>query len=289
VGAAFGFQHLLEHFSIKTHIIYEGTIQRDSLLEFIKTLNIPIYPAAQFPISSSDKIIIVDGCKGNQNVTDLMGEEVAVIDHHQSVSPDDVAYADIRSGFGSCSTIIYSYYAEQNIEIPFRVATALLAGLLMDTSLMLRGVCEMDLEAHSRLYHLADNFFVNRNLRNSIQVKDLSFYKNALEKVVIKDHIAFCYFDEGCNQNLLGIIGDFFLTIKEVEFVFLCARNKQSINFSLRSENPKWNSAHIIQEILKGIGFGGGHSEMAGGIIQDSMLFDETDIYNKLHFKLQKL
>jgi nanoRNase/pAp phosphatase (c-di-AMP/oligoRNAs hydrolase) len=282
VGTAFGLQHLLIQYKIASRIIYEGDIQRDSLLEFIAHLKIDIRHASQYPIQENDKIIIVDGCKGNKNVADLPGQEVAVIDHHRTISPDDVPYIDIRPEYGSCSSVIYSYFAANEIEIPFRVATALLAGLLMDTSLMIRGVCEHDLNAYAQLYHLADNLFVNRNLRNSIQVKDLSFYRNAIDRVIIRNSIAFCYFQEGCNQNLLGIIGDFFLAVKEVEFVFLCAKNENSINFSLRNENPRWNSAQVIQEILRGIGFGGGHNEMAGGIIRDSQLFNEQAIYNKL-------
>jgi len=282
VGAALGLQHLLKQFDIASYLTYEGDIQRNSLLDFIEHLQIDIRHASQYPVSSDHKIIIVDGCKGNKNVTDLTGDEVAVIDHHISISPEDVAFIDIRPEYGSCSTIIYTYFKALQMEIPLRIATALLAGLLMDTSLMIRGVCEADLEAYSQLYHIADNLFVNKNLRNSIQVKDLNFYKSAIEKVIIQNRIAFCYFEEGCNQNLLGIIGDFFLAIKEVEFVFLCAKNEDSINFSLRSENSKWNSARIIQETLKGIGFGGGHSEMAGGIIKNCQAFDEQKIHDKL-------
>ena len=157
-----------------------------------------------------------------------------------------------------------------------------MVGLEVDTSLMTRGVNKSDVVAYSGLYVLSNMKFVNSLLRNFIQVKDLQFYKMAIEKVRIIDKYAFCYFHKGCNQNLLGIIGDFFLSINEVDFVFLCADNNSVINFSLRSEMHSWNAAIIIQEVLKGIGFGGGHSDMAGGIIKDKHLFKEDEILVKL-------
>jgi len=79
--------------------------------------------------------------------------------------------------------------------------------------------------------------------------------------------------------DMLGILGDFFLALSEVDFVILLAKNTDKINFSLRNENANWNCSRIIQAALKGIGFGGGHSDMAGGIINDITLFDEKKIY----------
>ncbi|MCW8965866.1 MAG: DHH family phosphoesterase [Candidatus Pacearchaeota archaeon] len=283
VASGFGLQYLLKQEGIKSRLIYEGTIQRESLVALIDKLAIPIKPAKVFPIKAEDKIVIVDGCKGNKNVMDLIGDEVAVIDHHEVTSPEDVEFSDIRPEYGACSTLIFKYFKELGHPIPPDICTALLCGLNVDTLQLSRGVCEADVEAYAGLYTGANVNFVNSILRNSIQVKDLDFYKSALAKVVIRDRFAFCYFEEGCNQNLMGILGDFFLSLQEVDFVFLCARNNAQVNFSLRSEVKKWNSALIIQGMLKGIGFGGGHADMAGGIIKDLSLFNEQDLLKRLN------
>ncbi|MDH4224878.1 MAG: DHH family phosphoesterase [Deltaproteobacteria bacterium] len=280
VCSAFGLQHILAEHGITSHIIYEGEIQRDSLHKTIQEFHINIRPAKEFELKDEYKIIIVDGCKGSKNVTDLVGEEIAVIDHHEVHSPDDVTYSDIRTNYGSCSTIIQSYYETLNLEPTRDVASALLIGLNMDTALMTRGVDGADLTAYQYLYERADNHLVNTILRNFIQTKDLAFFKVALDKLVVEGRFAFCYFEEGCNQNLLGILGDFFLALEEADFVALCAHNNGVINFSLRSEVPEWNSSTIIREALDGVGFGGGHADMAGGIIKDASLFNE-----KLYFK----
>ena len=267
---------------IQANVIYEGEVQRDSLKRMIQELNIDVRPASRYALTAEDKIIVVDGCKGNKNVTDLIGDEVAVIDHHQVTAPDDVKFADIRPEYGACSSIIYEYLNTQEGQIPQNVATALMVGINMDTSLLTRSVSKGDLLAYTELYGLADMPLVNSILINYIQTKDLAFYKTALDRVRIKETLAFCYFPDGCNQNLMGILGDFFMSLQEIEFVALCAKNDGKINFSLRSENRSWNASKVIQEVLEGVGFGGGHNDRAGGIIQDAALFHEEEIYKKV-------
>jgi nanoRNase/pAp phosphatase (c-di-AMP/oligoRNAs hydrolase) len=38
----------------------------------------------------------------------------------------------------------------------------------------------------------------------------------------------------------------------------------------VRNESEGWNASRIVQEALEGIGFGGGHADMAGGIIREA-------------------
>lgn len=282
VASAFALQQLFRNQGIDSSLVYEGTIERDSLKKMIDVLGIEIKHISSYSMREEDQIIIVDGCKWNKNVTDLVGDEIGVIDHHRVSHPDDVPFVDIRSDWGSCSTIIFSYYEELKLEIPNEVATALLIGIDMDTQLLTRHVHSHDIHAYALLYQLADTSRVNSVLRNYIQLKDLNFYKEAIERLKLHKTFAYCYFPGGCNQNLLGILGDFFLALQEVEFVVLVAHNGDVINFSVRNENESWSASRIIQKVLKGRGFGGGHIEMAGGIIKEMSLFSEEAIYRGL-------
>ncbi len=282
VASAYALQKLLKSRGITGYLVYEGEIRNDSLLRMIKHLSIKIRPAKEEPLRTIDKIIIVDGCKGSKNVTDLTGDEIAVIDHHGGSSPEDILLSDMHPDYGACSSIIFSYYENLGIEPAENVATALIIGLLSDTVLMTKGVDEADMRTYNSLYNKSDIRLVNSILKNKIQKKDLSFYREAIDRVRIQDRLAFCYFPEGCNENLLGVIGDFFLSLSEVEFVFLCARNNGKINFALRSEEDRWDAADIIRKILDGTGYGGGHSDIAGGIMNDPSNFDEKICLNRI-------
>lgn len=279
VAAAFGLQILLLQFAIQTSIIFEGEVQRDSLKKMIDDFGIDIRHASEYPLTEADWIIIVDGCKGNKNVTDLIGDEIAVIDHHNVMSPEDVPLIDIRPGYGACSTIIYSYFRDCHIVINRDTATVLLIGINMDTALLTRGVSEDDIDAYANLYSAANVSQVNSLLRNYIQTKDLNFYRYVIDNLKIEQSVAFCYFPQGCNQNLLGILGDFILALEEVDFVILCADNEDKINISVRSERQDWNASKIIQDVLRGIGFGGGHADMAGGIIKEKSDFNDEKFF----------
>jgi nanoRNase/pAp phosphatase (c-di-AMP/oligoRNAs hydrolase) len=289
VASAYGLSKLLLEFGVKTHIIYNGEIQRDSLVKMIDSLNINISKYEEFDIRDEDKIIVVDGCKGNINVEDLNGDEILVIDHHDVNEPENIRYVDIRSSYGACATIIYTYYKQLEKNIPKDVATALIIGLNMDTAHFTRGVSGEDVNAFHSLYIEANIPLVNSILRNNIKTKDLNFYKFLINNIKIDSAVAFCYFEDGCNQNLLGILGDFVLSLEEVDFVILCAKNNGVINFSIRNEKSKLSAATIIQDVLKGIGFGGGHKDMAGGVIKDITKFNEEKIYNLFIDKIEKI
>jgi nanoRNase/pAp phosphatase (c-di-AMP/oligoRNAs hydrolase) len=269
VASAFGMQGVLGRAGVPSRIVYAGDLQRDSLRRMIRDLGIEVTAASEVLMSASDPIVIVDGCKGSKNVTDLPGDEIAVIDHHDVKIPDNVPFVDIRADRGACATLVHGYWGEAGERIPVPVATALMIGINMDTALLTRQVSRDDIQAYADLYTIADIRLENSILRNSIQTKDLAFYRHALENVQIDDHVAFCWFPSGCNQNLLGILGDFFISLEEAEFVVLCARNAGVINVSVRNEREDWNASRIVQKALEGIGFGGGHADMAGGIIRE--------------------
>lgn len=278
IASAFGLKEIFNKFEIKSKIVYDGDIQRDSLKNLIKELNIKIKHIEDSTMKDHHKIIVVDGSKGNSNVTDFIGDEIGVIDHHSVKALEDIEFSDIRPGYGACSSIIFDYYKENNIEMSQNVATALMIGINVDTAMLTRKVHEKDLEAFVNCYTKADVEFVNFLLRNSIKTKDLEHYKYLLNNFEQREEMVFCYFPQGCDQNLLGILADFMLGLQEIRTVMLCADNSGKINISMRNEVRGINLAKIILELLEGIGLGGGHENMAGGIIFDSNDFDEEKI-----------
>jgi len=282
VASAFGLQALLNHYGVKSHIVYEKEIQRDSLKHVISDLGIQIHHIDTYDMQPHHKIILVDGCKGNANVTDLIGNEVGVIDHHQVKDPEDVEFCHIDPDCGACATLIANYFLELEVEIPKNVATAFMIGINMDTASLTRGVSLNDLKIFYHCFSLCDMDYVTSIVRNDILIEDLKQFKFIINHLEYDRRLAFCYIPNGCSQNLLGILADFVLSLHEIEFVVLCTKNDNRIYFSVRSEEPEWDAADIIRKSLEGIGFGGGHDDMAGGVIQDGSDFGKGDYLKKL-------
>lgn len=280
IAAAFGLQFFLKEKGIVAEILYEGELQTNPVERMVKDLGIVMKNVDEVALHDDVQIIIVDGCAGNENITNQRGKIVGVIDHHLGGDAEDVAFVDIRPDYGSCSTIVALYIQENDIKLIPAVATALAIGLHVDTNSLRRRTTQIDVEVFSFLYNHVDQKLFGPILRNNVFQKELIIYEQALKRVRIDQKFAFYYFPEQCSQNLLGILADFFLAIKEVEFVVLCAQSDSRIIFSIRNENSKWNAAAIIKKALKGLGAGGGHKDMAGGVIKDLSLFDEERIYN---------
>ncbi|MCK5289273.1 MAG: recombinase RecJ, partial [Candidatus Omnitrophica bacterium] len=73
IASAFGLQYLLKKYGISSEIIYDGQLQSNPVERMISEFGISIYHYSEVKMMQNSKIVIVDGCKGNKNVTDLMG------------------------------------------------------------------------------------------------------------------------------------------------------------------------------------------------------------------------
>lgn len=279
VASAFALHYLLKSFKIDSNIIFHGDILRDSLQKMIDVLRIPIRPHYKYELSDDDTIVIVDANKKNKNVATLKGEIVAVIDHHPGTEHEDLEFCDIRSDYGACASIIFSYFAELMLEPGRDVATALHAGIIFDTHQFTRNVNPLDIETVAMLYHVSDIKFVNSLVRNSIKLDDFRQYRYLLDKIRVKGNFAYCHFPDGCNKDLLAILADYILSAEEVKFVVLSAQSTEGISFCVRSELSNIPANAAIQKLLAGVGSGGGHFDMAGGRIPDVKNFDADTIF----------
>ena len=279
VASAYALAYLLNQQGIATQLVYHGVIDRVSIHRMIETLAIPIIHASEAGLRAEDILIVVDGCVGEKNVTDLTGEEVAVIDHHQVTPAPGLWYQDIRPDYGATATIIYEYYQQLGIIMPVAVATALQVGLNIDTANMTRGVCEADVAAFAFFHRIADQDLVNNICRNCLESSELPYYQHLLSELRIERGVAIAQMPADCPKNLLGLLGDFLIAVDSVDVSILACGRPGTIQLSLRSERPEVDVAQLAQQVLvdNDIGFGGGHTHMAGGIVNLTRLQHEGD------------
>lgn len=268
IATAFALKELLKVNGVEATICYRGQIEKYSTLRMIELLDINIvYVENPKDISKDSYIILVDSQKYNSNITDFQGIEVACIDHHPIFVDIDYKFKDIRTDIGACSSIIASYYIENNIEISPNVATALLYGIKIDTLDLSRGVNELDLDMFYFLYKKADINKLNNIQRNTLEYKDLTAYGNAIENIRIYDNVGFVNIGFDCPDVLLACVSDFILSLKEVVFVVVYCEKEDGLKFSIRNENEELDAGIIVNKALEGYGNGGGHKTMAGGVI----------------------
>jgi len=279
IAASFGLQYLLKIRGINAQIVYENEIEKANSSKMLELFGIQLSLASEVStLGEEDWTVLVDVQKGNSNVTDLVTDEVAVIDHHEYMGNNGYKLEDIRSEVGACSTIITEYFVENSIDIPRKVATALLYGIFMDTDNLTRGVSELDINMFYYLYALSDITLITELKGNQISWNDLQDYSKAFQTVEIYGEIGFLYLDNG-NDSLLGASSDIVITIAGVNIVVAYSPRDSGYKFSIRSINKDIKANELVRFILEGRGFGGGHDSMAGGFLPVKSL----DINKSLH------
>ncbi|MFO8063808.1 MAG: DHH family phosphoesterase [Spirochaetia bacterium] len=267
VGAAYALAGLLSANQLPPKLCYGGEIQSQSLSEMIRLLEIPITSCTEAGLSEDAQIIIVDGFVGNKNIRGVPGEVIGVIDHHVPPTEPNCKYFDIRPNVGACSTILYEYYKIATTEMEPNVATGLLIGVMMDTAFMTRGVAPEDLEAFSSLFFTGDWQSGSRLLKNSLSLADLSVFREAINACIVADDFCFVPVTKECTPEVMALVADFFLGLREIHFVVVLEPEREEYRISVRSEDNARPTDVIVRTALQGIGSGGGHVHMGGGSI----------------------
>lgn len=281
IASAFGLQVLLRRFKIPTTICHHGNVERTATANMVADLHIQMSTDAELKyMKPTDYIITVDSQKGNANILDLVGDEVACIDHHPTYVQCDYKYKDIRI-VGSCSTIIADYYRMYNIEMPEDVATALLYGLKMDTKDFTRGVTELDIDIYKYLFPRSNQAQIRKFQSSAILFDELESFADAVKNIDIFNGVAFAFLDYQCADAFVATVSDFLLSLDAADFAVVYSRRANGFKFSVRSELDELDAGSITSQALAGIGSGGGHKSMAGGFAVEAKLLDHGIDFNR--------
>lgn len=291
IASAYGLQRLLEIKGIKSTICYKGKIDRRNLISMVEKLHIEARNVDEIEeLCSEDEVILIDSQKGNGNTYDIIGDEVASIDHHPTFFEIDYRFMDVRPDVGACSSIIAEYYYENNIPMDKVTATALMYGLKIDTADMTRGVSELDLKVFHNLYFAADMTLISYFSSNELQLNDLQAYSTAIESIEVIGCISFANTGNNCPEGLIATISDFVMSLEQVEFSVVYSYNNGGIKLSVRSsKHCGLNAGEIVMKALDGIGTGGGHFNMAGGFVPYSDKIDLDDLVERFKEKFVEL
>ncbi len=155
IAAAFALKNLLTAtFKKRVTIAYMGVIGRAENKEFVKLCKIDMHYITKLNIARYDYLILVDTQPGAGNIYET-GQRLpdAVIDHHnlRAISTT-IPFNDIRTHYGSTSTIIAEYYKELGIIPDNNTATALYYGIKTDTFGAGRGNTQADMDMISYVF-----------------------------------------------------------------------------------------------------------------------------------------
>lgn len=283
VASAFGLGRLLERLGFTVQLVHRFPIRSHSLNAMIRDLHIPIQRVDELlPTEfSNEPCIIVDGSPNNTNAHPITSNVIGVIDHHVNPGELTAPFVDIRTSYGACASIITDYWQEAQLIPDRETATALLMGIQIDTDFLSRRVSPADLNAHHRLFFQADWQFGTQVVKASLSLSDLKAFYFATNHYLTQENLFFTMLPTDCTQELISILADFFLRLREILVTVIVEAGGDRYHVSVRSRSPDISAATIVQLALAGIGAGGGHDHMAGGFIHASTHIDEQTLFRR--------
>lgn len=251
-------------------LVYAGEymIQKSNLLMMIERLDIPLLHVDTLP-EAPELLITVDCQYGEGNVTELPANCIAVIDHHPHIGKT-YDYSEIRSAYGSCSSLVYQLLRDENVDVnlDLSLSTALYYGLYSDTN----ALSEI---SHPADKDLRDDLIYNKGLlaalRNAnFSASDINIAGEALSLAVFDEkHRIGIAEAKPCDPNILGFIGDMLLQVDLLDCCLVYCRLPFGIKFSVRSCIREIHAGDMAVFLSENIGSGGGHAEKAGGFLRE--------------------
>ena len=253
-------------------LVYSGQnrIQKSNIRLMVDELKIPIEympTGVDGQIFVKGLLITVDCQYGAGNVTGLMADTIAIIDHHQQ-EVGDVELCVINSNLGSCSTLVWKLLTDAGYIVDDNdgLGTALYYGLYTDTNQFSEIYNPLDMDMRESVPYEKSLITLFRN--SNLSLRELEIAGIAMIRYSFNDDYGFAVIkSQPCDPNILGLISDFLLQVDIIKTCVVFNETEDGFKFSVRSCIKEVNASELAAFLAEEIGSGGGHYEKAGGFI----------------------
>ena len=272
LASGFALVWYLKKQDIDVRFVYggEAEVKKANLLKMIDDLQITVEHITE--LAEPELLVTVDCQYGESNVTKFDAENVIVIDHHR-VSGELPDPSDVRSNYGSCSTVLYELLTAEGLDINEnkRLATALYYGLMTDT------------DNFSSIFHPAD-----RDLRDmakydesnisgfrssNLSKEELGIAGRALQNAIYNDTYRYGVIEtDPCDSNILGLVSDMLLEVDGVDTCVVYDLLDAGVKISVRSGTITTKASELAKYLAEDMGGGGGHLTKAGGFLKKDLI-----------------
>jgi len=270
LASAFALKYILHSkWKVGSLITYGGYIGRAENAAMIKNLKIELKHVSEVNKRDFSVFALVDTQPGTGNnalkpsvVPDI------VIDHHVPIYSRTLKskFHDIRTDYGSTSSILTEYLKEAGIEnIDKKVATALFYGIKSDTSDLGRETTPKDMAAHFFLYPHVLFRVLSRIEHPKVTIDYVRTFEKALRNALIDRDIVISDMGVIDNPESLAEMADFLMRIDGIKWALCLGGFRDSAYFSLRTTKRLGSAGLIARKMVQDIGYGGGHHMTAGG------------------------
>ncbi len=194
-----------------------------------------------------------------------------VIDHHPRKRTTrtllhETPFVDIRTGYGSCTTIVTEYMQCLKVPISSSLATALVYGIISETQHLGRDASLQDRKVYNELVPLV-------NMRRLSQIEfsrrpreHFIHTRAAVDNAFYYRQIIGSRLGPIKNPDVVAEVADFLLLHERMSWSIVTAFYKGKLIISLRAAGHRARAGNVVRELLeRNGGTAGGHNQVAGG------------------------
>jgi len=271
IASAMAFRRLLLRKASKIQISYDEASKRLQNQAMIRLLKVPMTSIHQTRLSDFELIAVLDGQWNHFPA--LLDHKVNIcIDHHPIAVEHPYQFADIRPHIGATSTILAEYLQLAKIQPSQPLATALCYGIKTDTDAFTRNMQKEDALAFAWLFPQADFYLFKSIDQVEMSARELEYFRIALDLLKIKRKTAFIHIGATPNPDILVMIADFLIKVREIEMAIVSGFEADRLVVIFRNRNPRIDIGKLAKKAFEPPGIAGGHKYSARAEIPNHLL-----------------
>ncbi len=240
-------------------------VARPENQRMLKLLEIGIETVTPDQFASYEKVALVD--VQPHYFGDALRHVDLVVDHHPETTGYTAMFKDIRSDYGSTSTILTEHLRAVDIDISERTATAMLYAIKSDTLFFNRQANRADLDAFSFLYPLADASLIRKMEGAEITRERLDYVIKAWQQGRMVEHVFCAFLGEPPRDDFIPYVADFYLQLEDVQWTVVSGVVNDQMVVSVRNLGYSRNAGDFVRRWFNDIGSAGGHRTMAKAVV----------------------
>jgi nanoRNase/pAp phosphatase (c-di-AMP/oligoRNAs hydrolase) len=236
----------------------------------VKALGIRAKSIDGLDLDTFNAVCMVDTQPGTGNNSYPVGRRIdLIIDHHQLKEQTYACrWVDVRPEYGASASILFEYLQSQEVKIATKLATILFYAIKSETEDLGRDWTKSDREAYLKLMPLCNNRILHEITHPKSSKLYFKYFETGLKNAKIYGNVLIFNLYSIDHPEIVAEIADFLMRVEDIEIVLGlgCYHNEGVL--SLRTSQQENHAGMLMQQVIKGLGTGGGHSMTAGGQIR---------------------
>lgn len=287
LSSAAALAHLTSHaFGIRSRIAYGGIIGRTENRTMAQTLKLPLHKLSRHDFTRFKHIACVDTQPGFRNNSLPAGGHCSIIiDQHPSLTKPDADCAIVDPGCGATCVLLAQALLLAGVEIPSKLATAIVYGILTDTNHFLHVSRSDAVETYIDIIPGCD-----MKLLSKIQSPERpgDFFRTlsrGIEAAMRRQNVVVSHLGPISQPDAVAQLADMLLTYRRAEWALCTGRYRGSLRVSLRAKKAKESACDVLRDLFADRGNAGGHDTIAGGSVRIGQ-FEEEDVWKEAELGL---